>query len=72
MLLKNYKALRNNFESFFVLFVPYVMIFLVLEFIKSKYASKVSNEHVAIILVTVILGLLAVLVYSKSIQKVFI
>ena len=90
MLLENYTALKNDFESFkteqkekdekhlktkcnvitnivsfFVLFVPYVIILVVLEFIKSKYASEVSNAHVAIILVAVILGLLAVFVYSK-------
>lgn len=90
MLLENYTALKNDFESlkteqkekdekqlktkcnvitnivsFFVLFVPYVIILVVLEFIKSKYASEVSNAHIAIILVAVILGLLAVFVYSK-------
>ena len=55
----------TNIISFFVLFIPYVIILVVLEFFKAKYASEITFLHAVIILFAVLLGLLAIFVYGK-------
>ena len=55
----------TNIASFFILFIPYVMILVGLEFFKAKYASEITVLHVVIILFAVLLGLLAIFLYSK-------
>jgi len=64
-------TVNTNIASFFVLFIPYVMILVVLEFFKAKYASEITFLHVVIIFFAVLLGLLAIFLYGKLKNRLY-